>query len=221
MFARPSKVYLPVSTTWPKLVLIAADAHPPDAQPPRPGGWTSLTVFARRAQQAPLEQETSVAVRRGRLPRPLSPGADPPLVDRDRAVRLARALAAHWTHDTAGVPGFASTGLLDADLAADRARRRRFSKAAWTAHLLGGRAGVRAVPVQDGTLVVADFRIRKRVRAVGPDSTVSWTGDYAEVLGGRKRSTLVATTYLGAVWFQPAGGGDAVPLGATRAPALF
>ncbi|HEX7717582.1 MAG TPA: hypothetical protein VF416_09860 [Marmoricola sp.] len=220
-FEEPRAVYLPAARTWPKLVLAAADARIEGAKPPKAGKWIDLAVFVQADQGAPLKHHASIPVLRGRLPGPIAPDADPAVPDRARAVALARALAEHWTKDTAAVPGFVSTSMLDADLARDRAQPPGPNAISWTARLLRGEAGVHTVAVDGGTLVVADYTIRKTIRALGLGSLVYWSGDYAKVLGAEKRRSVSATTYAGAVWLQPTGGGDAVPLGATRVEAIF
>jgi hypothetical protein len=220
-YDRPLEVYLPAAHAWPKLVLSAGYSHTKGKKSPKPGRWAMLSVFAQPAVGAPLKHETGVWVVRIKLPEPLAPGAYRTVVDRSRAVALARALAKHWTDHTAAVPGFASTRILDADLERDHALPSGPNAISWTARLLGGAAGVRAVAVSGGTLVVADYTIRKTIRALGIGSLVYWSGDYAKVLGAAKRRSVSATTYSGAVWFMPTGTGKAVPLGETRAEAIF
>lgn len=221
-FMTPVATYLPASKTWPKLVLVAAYNRFDGHKPPKPSKLIPLTVFVQRAEGAPLKMETSALVLRRKLPVPLAAGADPAPVDRGRAVSLARAVAEHWSKDTPSAAGFASTKALDRDLAEDRAQHLAYSARTWTARLLGKPgAAVRTVPVTGGTLVVADYRITKVVRAVGAGSYVFWTGDNAKVLGGDHRRMLTGTSYSSAAWFMPADGGPAQPLGETRQSAIF
>lgn len=219
-FEKPTHVYLPASTSWPKLVLAAADTKV-RGQKAKPSKWIPLSVLTQPAAGAPLKHVAWVWVLRAKLPAALDPDADPSVSDRGHAVALAHALAAHWTKDTDTVAGFTSTDILDADLDQDRSQRSGPNAITWTARMLGGADGVRTVAVEGGTLVVADFRVVKTIRALGVGGLVYWSGDYAKVLGSAKRSSVTADSYLGAAWFMPTGGGPAVPLGATRVPALF
>jgi hypothetical protein len=209
-YAAPVRVYAPASTTWPKVIAVAARATllKPDKEiPPDGPGTVELAVLQQEAEGAPWKKVVQTSAALKRLPKAAAIGAASVATEaqRARALELARRLPAYW-----------ATGRKPVDFAdvtrVDEIRRTRggwlrahaYRDVRFRARLAGGEAAaVRTFRVEGGVVAIAQYHLWTTWVA---NSTIHWMKDAASAWGTTSRPRLTATSVADAAFFVPDGG---------------